>query len=205
MELALHPAPVHVYSKVIRKPKLEVFVPQVEQAGAREATERMNRTLHHHAVELIKKTGYGEGDQTEVTGTYEVKLNERGLLSILLIVYGYTLGAAHGMTYQEGLTFDTNTGNLITLKDLFKPGASYVDELSEQVAKQIKERDLPVLEPFTKIKPDQPFYLTDKALVLFFDLYELLPYVYGFPYFPISIYDLESIKKENGPIDTLWY
>lgn len=203
--MSLHPLPVQTRTEVIRKPKLEVYVPQVVQAGSAEATQRINRTLHQHAVELIRKTGYGEADQTEVTGNYEIKLNERGLLSVLLIVYGYTQGAAHGMTYQEGLTFDTNTGQLITLKDLFKPGAPYVDVLSKQVASQIKERDLPVLEPFSKISPDQPFYLTDKALVLFFNLYDLVPYAYGFPYFPISIYSLESISKENGPLGTLWY
>jgi len=109
------------------------------------------------------------------------------------------------MTYQRGLTFETETGKLIKLPDLFKPGAPYVDVLSKHVAAQIKMRDIQTLEPFKSIRPDQDFYMTDKSLVLFFQLYEIAAYVYGFLYFPISVYELNDIKADNGIIDKLSY
>ncbi|WP_245921015.1 hypothetical protein [Melghirimyces profundicolus] len=31
-------------------------------------------------------------------------------------------------------------------------------------------------------------------------MYELLPYVFGFPFFPISIYHLSGILDEEGPL-----
>ncbi|WP_028545474.1 DUF3298 and DUF4163 domain-containing protein [Paenibacillus taiwanensis] len=205
MATTLYPLPVPIVPHKIIKPKLEVYVPQIWNAQAPLAAKTINQIIHQTVIELIRMTGYEENDQTEVMGSFEIKLNERGLLSLTLTVYGYPPGAAHGMTYQRGLTFDVNTGKLYTLSDLFKPGAPYVEVLSGNVSQQIKQRDIPTLEPFTKIKPDQDFYMTDKALVLFFGLYELAAYVYGFLYFPISIYDLNDIKAENGIIDTLWY
>ncbi|MFW5435591.1 DUF3298 domain-containing protein [Paenibacillus apiarius] len=201
----LHPLPAHIEPYLIRKPRLEVYLPQVNSSSHSEAAAEINRVIRDQTVELIQMTGYEDSQDTEVTGAYEIKLNERGLISLLLIVYGYTKGAAHGMTYQRGLTFEADSGQLITLAQLFKPGASYVAELSKLVAAQIEERQIPTLEPFKEIDKDQDFYMTDKALVLFFGLYELAPYVYGFQYFPISIYALDDIKAENGVIDALWY
>ncbi|MCG7407126.1 DUF3298 and DUF4163 domain-containing protein [Paenibacillus sp. ACRRX] len=205
MATTLYPLPVPIVPHKINKPKLEVYVPQILNAQAPLAAKTINQMIHQTVIELIRMTGYEENEQTEVMGSFEIKLNERGLLSLTLTVYGYPQGAAHGMTYQRGLTFDVNTGKLYMLSDLFKPSAPYVELLSANVSRQIKQRDIPTLEPFTKIRPDQDFYMTDKALVLFFGLYELAAYVYGFLYFPISIYDLNDIKAENGVIDTLWY
>ncbi|WP_231505605.1 RsiV family protein [Bacillus sp. EB01] len=67
------------------------------------------------------------------------------------------------------------------------------------VAAQIKERSIMTLEPFTGIKPNQDYYIADKAIVLFFQLYDLAPYAYGFPYFPISIYP--TLNGKTPPQD----
>ena len=72
--------------------------------------------------------------------------------------------------------------------------------LSEKIKKQIKERDIPVLGEFNKIRIDQDYYIADLSLVIFFQLYEITPYVYGIPYFPISIYEIEDIIDDNGPL-----
>ena len=114
--------------------------------------------------------------------------------------YVYHYHAAHGMTVIKSLTFDLQKGKQAALKDLFKPGSDYVKRISDLIAVQIKERDIPLLVDFTAIKPDQDFYIADKALVVYFQLYEITPYAYGFPMFPISVYDLQDIIDENGPL-----
>ncbi|MFB4475682.1 RsiV family protein, partial [Oceanobacillus caeni] len=53
---------------------------------------------------------------------------------------------------------------------------------------------------FTKIEPNQYFYIADKTLVIYFQLYELAPYAFGFPMFPISVYDIQDIIDEEGPL-----
>ena len=55
---------------------------------------------------------------------------------------------------------------------------------------------------FYSIKDNQKFYIQDKSIVIFFDLYEIAPYAAGIPEFPI---DIEKIKDnlQNKYIDLL--
>jgi len=107
------------------------------------------------------------------------------------------------MTYIKSLTFDLEKGKLCGLKDLFKPGSDYVKRLSLLIDAEIKQRQIFLLNGFTAIRPDQDFYIADKALVIYFQLYELTAYAYGFPMFPISVYDLADIIDEHGPLGRL--
>lgn len=104
------------------------------------------------------------------------------------------------MTYLSSLTFDLATGQKYTLNQLFKTGSHYIARLSTQILKQISERNIPLITDFVKIRPDQDFYIADKTLVIYFQLYEITPYVYGFPMFPISVYELEDVINDNGPL-----
>jgi hypothetical protein len=65
---------------------------------------------------------------------------------------------------------------------------------------QIVERKIQLITDFTVIKPNQDYYIADKSLVIYFQLYEITPYVYGFPMFPISVYDIQNIIDEMGPL-----
>jgi len=104
------------------------------------------------------------------------------------------------MTYIKSLTFDLKKGKLCELKDLFKSGSDYVTRLSAIVQTQFKQRDIPVINGFTAIKSNQDFYIADKVLVVYFQLYDITPYAFGFPMFPISVYDIQDIIDENGPL-----
>ncbi|WP_255323435.1 RsiV family protein [Priestia megaterium] len=61
-----------------------------------------------------------------------------------------------------------------------------------------------VLGEYKGIKPDQDFYIADKSLVLFYQLYDLTPYVYGIPYFPISIYAIQDIIEDESPLGQMF-
>lgn len=161
----------------------------------------INRTIVHQTQELINRQ-IGEMPTTveQMLGSYELKNNQRLVLSLSLSNYTYHYHAAHGMTYIESLTFDLEKGTLCKLKDLFKPGSNYVKRLSAIIDAQIKERHIETLNGFTAIRPDQDFYIADKALVIYFQLYDITPYVFGFPMFPISVYDIQDIIDENGPL-----
>jgi hypothetical protein len=73
------------------------------------------------------------------------------------------------------------------------------------VCRQIKERNVPVLGEYKGISSSQDFYLADKALVLYFQLYDLVPYAYGFPYFPISVYEIQNILNEDKPLGKMLF
>lgn len=191
--------PVQVKTVHMINHRLDSFFPVIGGISNKEVQKKINETILKTVYALMREQGYFENENTTVTASYEIKTNERGILSLSLINYAFS-GGAHGLTIIKSLTFNVESGRLYQLKDLFKPGSNYVHRLSEIVKEQIETRDIPVFDEFTQIKPDQDFYIADKALVLYFQLYDITPYAYGFPYFPISVYDIQDIIDEEGPL-----
>ncbi|WP_251552532.1 DUF3298 and DUF4163 domain-containing protein [Neobacillus muris] len=182
-------------------PKRTVSYPQVSGVLDQQLERFINRTIVQQTQELInQQTGMMPTTVEEMLGTYEIKNNQRQVLSLSLSNYTYHSHAAHGMTYIKSMTFDLQKGKLCNLKDLFKRDSPYVQKLSTIIREQIKQRNIFLLQDFTSIKPDQDFYIADKALVAYFQLYEITPYAFGFPMFPISVYDLQDIIDEHGPL-----
>lgn len=65
----------------------------------------------------------------DITGTYELKNNDKGVLSITLENYAFA-GDAHGNTIVKALNFDIMTGHIYTLPELFKPNSNYIKRIS---------------------------------------------------------------------------
>lgn len=166
--------------------------------------QSINRAILSLVYKLVSDQGYyQEPTTTTINGWYEIKTNERGILSLSIGNYTYHYHAAHSMTIIKSLTFDIQTGKSYDLADLFKPDSNYVKVLSDIIGLQIKTRKIDLLGEFKGIAPNQDYYIADKALVVYFQLYEITPYVYGFPFFPISVYEIQNIIKENGPLDLM--
>jgi hypothetical protein len=203
--MAMFHLPVAIHTHTISTPHgVKIVYPSVSGLANHQAQEHINRTIAAQ-VELMRQEQkkYQSGTLSEMTGHYEIKTNERGILSMTLSNYAYSSPMAHGYTIVKALTFNVLTGKPYSLGDLFKPGSDYVGVLSSEVATQIKERNLPLLNGFTAISPNQDYYLADKSIVIFFQLYEITPYYVGFPMFPISVYDVLSIAAEPGPLSDL--
>ncbi|NMO95096.1 DUF3298 and DUF4163 domain-containing protein [Paenibacillus lemnae] len=196
--------PVQIQTMTYSRPNVFIQYPQVRGLASRQAEERINRTITMtlQEMERIQQT-VQTGTNPQITVHYEIKTNERGILSLLLSNYTYSTPMAHGYTAAKGLTFSTASGQLYRLSDLFKPGSNYEAVLIAEVNRQIKERNLPVLNNPVTVQRDQDFYLADKALVLFYPLYAITPYYVGIPMFPISVYTLQPIIAENGPLAVL--
>jgi len=174
--------------------------PLVKDLESPASQHRINRSIVYLVDMLMKEQGYYKKEKTEMLGWFEIKNNQRGILSLTIGNYALTYPSAHGLTIVKGLTFDVNSGESFELEDLFKPGADYVKVLSEIVEQQIKDREIQLLDEFKGIRPDQDFYIADKSLVLFFQLYEITPYYMGLQYFPISVYQIQDIIDEEGPL-----
>ncbi len=198
--------PVNIKNEIIFKNTINITFPQVYGLTDYYVQQKINKRIFKEVDYLLTKQGYYEHYINEMVGKYELKTNERAVLSLTLVNYAFS-GGAHGMTYMSGLTFDVETGKESKLKDLFKENSNYIERLSTIIKKQIKQRNIPVLNEFTRIKPNQDFYISDKVLVIYFQLYELVPYVYGFTYFPISVYEIEDIINEKSVLARMvnWY
>lgn len=178
-----------------------VYYPRVFGMHNNQLQGFINQTIFRKNQELIhQQAGAMDTTVVEMLGYYEIKNNQRDVLSMSLSNYTYHYQAAHGLTVIKSLTFDLKEKKLSKLRDLFKPGSDYVQRLSELISTQIRQRDMPILGEFKGIRPNQDFYIADKALIIYFQLYEITPYVFGFPMFPISVYDLQDLIDENSPL-----
>src|SRR5690625_2499319 len=194
--------PVLLGTKLIQQQEKKIYYPFVYGLPNKFVEYQINQEIYN-MVNMLMEEQYNVQDTpefAEMLGTYEIKTNERNILSILFSNYAIFYQAAHGLTLMKSLTIDVETGEVYQLEDLFKNGSNYVDILSTKVKEQINERDIPVFEPFNEIDPNQDFYIADKSLVLYFQLYELTPYYIGLPMFPISVFAIQDIVDENGPL-----
>ena len=194
--------PVSIQTMVIKQQGTNIYYPQVIDLQDNNVQQSINRTISELVQSLAQQQYQRQGTNsfTEMIGTFEIKTNERNVLSLSLANYAIAYHHANGLTLMGSLTFDIDTGRSYKLGDLFKPGSNYVDVLSQIVQKQIHERNIPTLGKFPGISPDQDFYIADKSIVLYFQAIEITPHYYGLPMFPISVYDLQDIVDENGPL-----
>lgn len=182
-------------------PSKVVYYPQVIEMEDQSLARLINQSIVDQTQALIDtQVANMPTIVEEMIGLYELKNNQRQVLSLSLSNYSYHHQAAHGLTIIKSLTFDLKKRKLCQLSDLFKPGSDYIERLSSLINDQIKQRDIPLLGEFESIRSDQDFYIADKTIVIYFQLYDLTPYVFGFPMFPISVYDLQNIINEDSPL-----
>lgn len=117
--------------------------------------------------------------------------------------------AGSGVQYQYYYHIDKTTGEIASLKDVFKEGVDYVTPISENIIKQMKEEmaeddmkfywvdeDSEIGWCFEKIKEDQNFYFNEQGqLVICFDEYEVAPGYMGLVEFAIEDEAIAELLK----------
>lgn len=200
--------PIPVKPQMLQVWGTSIYYPQILWAPTLNIKNHVNRVIYQEVIRLfnnIVEMGYFQPGKSEFTGDYEIKNNQRGILSLTLSNFIFTEHMAHPADNLTALTTDLRTGKFFSLQELFKPGSNYVERINKLVKLQVEERDMDLFEGFKGINPDQDYYIADQCLVIFFQRYEIGPRPLGYPMFPIPIYQLEDIVKEDGPLGImLW-
>lgn len=138
------------------------------------------------------------GRSVEGVYGYEVKRNSGGLASLLISDYLYS-GGANGIDVRTGLTVSTVSGRELRLKDLFCNDASYVEVLNRAIRTQMRDRSLEkeLISPFTGIKEEQTYYLTDTDLVIVAQELTWFNHAMGTVEFPVPLSKLQAYLKES--------
>ena len=113
--------------------------------------------------------------------------NKDDIISFYIDYYQFT-GGAHGITNRVAYNIDVATGNE---KDFL-----YKDVINNEISRQIKkdpDRYFTGKDGFNGINENQNFYIKNKKLVIYFELYEIAPYASGISEFVIP----NKIIKEN--------
>ncbi len=199
------PGRVRVFSEEIRysSPDIEVNVriPVIRGMSDKNFQARLNSGLENSAVSVkdgmiadsfafaedASAEGYPQR-QFQLFQTYKVTYNRNDILSFYTETYQYS-GGAHGMTVRQSYNIDTRSGRTHKLKDFFRGDPNFIDKINKEIERQIAQNpDVYFSEgdmKFRTIIEDQPFYVTDGAVVVYFPLYEIAPYSTGIPEFRI--------------------
>jgi len=202
-KMAAQALPVNFRTMVVQQPRgTKISYPQVIGMTNQWGQQTINRKIHRLTESLFQQQFQQQEHNAfdQMIGTYEIKTNQRHILSLTLANYAIATHAANGLTLMKSLTIDVQTGESYQLKDLFHSGSDYVTVLSDLVQQQINSRKIPTIGKFNGISPNQDYYIADKCLVLYFQAIDFTPHYVGLPMFPISVYELENIVKESGPL-----
>ena len=203
MAFKLVPPPVPIANRSIRtKPLWNVDYPAVYGMQNTRVQQKINQSIYSLLFQLVKLLQHGNA-AAPISTAYDIKNNQRDILSLLMIGSNDSVGA-NTEYKQKSATFDIKTGKNYELKDLFKPGSDYVKILSDMVGDQSKERGIELIGEYKGIRPDQDYYVADLCLVIYFQQYEIAPRPYGFPSFPIPLYSIADIIREDGILGRLF-
>jgi hypothetical protein len=150
-----------------------------------------------------EKSSSGSGNQLDISfKTYHYSSN---IKTFKFDLSGYTVGQAHPWNNIVTKTYDLATGKELSLADIFKTNSAYLQELSEQSIRSlimqmpnedkrlIREGAAPKAENFER------FALTEKELIIFFNVYQVGSRPEGSPEVRLPYASLKSfIEPDSG-------
>lgn len=109
-----------------------------------------------------------------ISNSYEITYNKNDIISISIIYYEYVNGKH--IYIRVPYNYNIKTGNPVSLKDLFKAGVDYISLINNEIKKKLQQdsdKYLPYsIKDFSGISEDQPFYLENEDIVIFFQFGE---------------------------------
>ena len=179
---------------------VDMVIPVIEGMQDKQVEEKINRMLQNDAYnfreglqadsEIFATNAEKEGwkyNKYIASSYYIVHFHSKNILSVSVFYYQYTLGA-HGHTLQKAYNINLKNGEIITLPNLLKDMENNKKLINQEIKRQIQLHPYIYFnggEAFKSINDDQPFYIIEDGIVIFFGLYEISPYVYGIRYFKI--------------------
>lgn len=181
--------------------KEDIKIPQVLNGNDEKKINLINNVINNDILTKVEEAekvskeyfeNSGQGSPIfpyEIHSRYSVTEDNNLIISLYNDYYEF-LGGAHGMTTKTSYTIDKEKESLISLKDLFTKGYNYNDIINEEIKKQISKNPENYFDSgseFKGISENQSFYIEGDNLVIYYQLYELAPYVFGFPEFKIPL------------------
>lgn len=192
-----------------------VVTPKIEGLLDKELEDKLNKEFKKNAEAVISayeqdvkalKEEYGDDTiHIGIDSDYIVKTDNDDILALDVYILNI---AGSSSTRHSFYTINKKTGELLSLKGLFKDNADYITPISEYLKDEMLRmnaeeegmffigRQAEGFEGFTEIKPDQNFYIDDQSsLVICFDKYEVAAGAQGCPEFKIPNEIIKDILK----------
>lgn len=184
----------------IQNGNINITYPKVDGLKHKSVAKKINTIIRNEVYRLLKYQGYEQDKTKEFLGGYEVKLNLRGTLSIILENYAYEKDKSSGKTIRKVINIGLKDARIYRLGDLLNRKKRYISTIDEEIKMQIIKRNIPLTKEFHTVGKDPQFYLTEEALVVYFDINEYTSPDYKFLEFEIPYVQIEDIVSNKGPI-----
>lgn len=192
--------PVDVETKTVQYDKeyikANLRIPVIKGIKNKEIENNINSNLENDILEFSKSIEKEAKDYNDerirngeeldpytISTIYDVTYNKNNIISISILYHQNIRGKDYYI--KTSYNYNTISGRSLSLNDLFIPRAKFVDLINEEIIKEIKQnssRYFPdTLENFKGITEDQPFYLEDKNMVIYFGFHEIAPTRAGIP------------------------
>ncbi|MFA9379767.1 MAG: DUF3298 and DUF4163 domain-containing protein [Acetanaerobacterium sp.] len=141
----------------------------------------------------------------ELAVGFSTPYNENCMLSLCFDQYEFT-GGAHGNTVRCSDTWNLQRGCYTLLRDLFARTVNYksyiVENVNKQIAAQMESGDGIFFDDYAALTAkyfnDRQFHLTPEGIEVYYQLYEIAPYVFGIPTFVIPYVPGSVIAPGSG-------
>ncbi len=186
-------APLAVVRCVRQEGDSYIVFPKVES----EAGEIINAAICSAVAERAQRLGL------PVFADYRVEYNRNGIFSIRMFLYDM---------YGEGdtcidcvpLTFNSETGELYCISDFFdSEDQNWRGRIPDIITAQAADCQMVLLSDILPIADDRPFYITDEAVVIMYDLYEIATYEAGEPEFEIAVDDIAECLDDTSVLNVM--
>lgn len=186
-------APLAVARCVCRIGDSYIVFPKVEG----ESGETINSAICSAVAGRAEYLGF------PVFADYRVEYNRNGIFSIRMFLYDM---------YGEGdvcidcipLTFNSETGGLYRISDFFdSENQNWRGRIPDIITAQAADCQMVLLSDIMPIADDRPFYITDEAVVIMYDLYEISTYEAGEPEFEIAVDDIAECLDDTSVLNVM--
>lgn len=184
--------------------KIDIKMPVISGLKDASSEKKLNEMIEN-TIDGFKNEVKSVAEEDNTNGilrnSYEVHIdykehyNKNDLMSFTISFYSYT-GGAHGNTIKNSYNIDLRTYEVASLRDFFSPEEEYQEIINEKIRDNIAnnpdEYYPEITNYFEGILPDQPFFIEDDTIVIYFGQYEIAPYSSGFREFKIPFSDFKS-------------
>jgi Protein of unknown function (DUF3298)/Deacetylase PdaC len=160
---------------------IEIKYPLIEDDNTFNSAVRqhVNASANRFRKGLPRTASKGYPDYgAYLKGKYKAQVLSNGIVTVLFDYDEYTPGAAHPWGVMASVNYDTRSGKVLSLSDLFQPDCNYLSRLSEMSIHDLMQHKYadksaihqgaaPVEKNF------QVFTLTETELVLHFQQYQV--------------------------------
>lgn len=160
--------------------RIDIKYPEMENGDHFNAAVRqtVQSVMKSFPKEITGVRGPGVPVDGYLNGTYNAAILKNGIVSVLLDYDEYTPGAAHPSGVMASINYDSRTGRVLALSDLFRPRVNYLSRLSQLAIASLDQNDFAdhraIRRGAAPIESNfMVFTLTDTTLVLHFATYQV--------------------------------